>query len=206
VAIDGCITKAPGGGELAGPSPVDRRSTQTRHEAVVAGRGLRHPARPGAGPGQPQRLTSPPTHRIFSTDLARCPTTSRFNWTRAMTPARPGTCWKAAAWSARSPARASKPPFRPRSAGTLSGRTHGTTPSPAWPAATNDERRSWKPSSASPTPSSPSVTSSAALGSLIVGTIALPGDREGRYSRGLLPTARVGLDQKPPGFEGRDRP
>jgi len=26
LAIDGCITKAPGGGQVAGPSPVDRRS------------------------------------------------------------------------------------------------------------------------------------------------------------------------------------
>jgi hypothetical protein len=25
LAVDGCITKAPGGGECAGPSPVDRR-------------------------------------------------------------------------------------------------------------------------------------------------------------------------------------
>jgi hypothetical protein len=25
VAVDGCLTKAPGGGECAGPSPVDRR-------------------------------------------------------------------------------------------------------------------------------------------------------------------------------------
>ncbi len=25
IAVDGCITKAPGGGECAGPSPVDRR-------------------------------------------------------------------------------------------------------------------------------------------------------------------------------------
>jgi hypothetical protein len=25
LAIDGCITKAPGGGQVAGPSPVDRR-------------------------------------------------------------------------------------------------------------------------------------------------------------------------------------
>jgi hypothetical protein len=26
IAVDGCITKAPGGGEYAGPSPVDRRN------------------------------------------------------------------------------------------------------------------------------------------------------------------------------------
>ena len=49
IAVDGCITKAPGGGEVAGPVPG--RPAQTGHETVGAGRGLRHPAGPGAGRG-----------------------------------------------------------------------------------------------------------------------------------------------------------
>jgi hypothetical protein len=36
VSVDGCITKAPGGGECAGPSPVDRRKGGP--ETVRAGR------------------------------------------------------------------------------------------------------------------------------------------------------------------------
>jgi hypothetical protein len=30
ISVDGCITKAPGGGECAGPSPVDRRKQVLR--------------------------------------------------------------------------------------------------------------------------------------------------------------------------------
>ena len=47
IAVDGCITKAPGGGEVAGPSPVDRRKQGMKRSG--ARRGLRHPAGPGPG-------------------------------------------------------------------------------------------------------------------------------------------------------------
>jgi len=47
IAVDGCITKSPGGGECAGPSPVDRR--KQGDDTVVDGRGLRHTAGPSAG-------------------------------------------------------------------------------------------------------------------------------------------------------------
>jgi hypothetical protein len=40
VAIDGCITKAPGGGELAGPSPVDRRKLGMKRSLLVEGYGI----------------------------------------------------------------------------------------------------------------------------------------------------------------------
>jgi transposase len=47
IAIDGCITMAPGGGEVAGPSPVHRRKQGMKRSALVEG----YPARasPGAG-------------------------------------------------------------------------------------------------------------------------------------------------------------
>jgi transposase len=40
LAVDGCITKAPGGGECAGPSPVDRRKLGMKRSLLVEGRGI----------------------------------------------------------------------------------------------------------------------------------------------------------------------
>jgi len=38
--VDGCITKAPGGGEVAGPSPVDRRKQGMKRSVLVEGYGI----------------------------------------------------------------------------------------------------------------------------------------------------------------------
>lgn len=40
LAVDGCITKAPGGGEVAGPSPVDRRKQGIKRSLLVDGGGI----------------------------------------------------------------------------------------------------------------------------------------------------------------------
>ena len=40
LAVDGCITKAPGGGQCAGPSPVDRRKLGMKRSLLVEGRGI----------------------------------------------------------------------------------------------------------------------------------------------------------------------
>ena len=40
LAVDGCITKAPGGGEVAGRSPVDRGEGGLKRSVVTAGTGL----------------------------------------------------------------------------------------------------------------------------------------------------------------------
>ncbi|MGH3757723.1 IS5 family transposase [Actinophytocola sp.] len=40
IAVDGCITKAPGGGEVAGPSPVDRRKQGMKRSLMVEGEGI----------------------------------------------------------------------------------------------------------------------------------------------------------------------
>jgi Transposase DDE domain len=40
IAVDGCITKAPGGGEGAGPSPVDRRKQGMKRSLMVEGYGI----------------------------------------------------------------------------------------------------------------------------------------------------------------------
>jgi transposase len=53
LAVDGCITKAPCGGQVAGPSPVDRRKQGP--ETLDPHRRRRHPAGRGRCPGQPPR-------------------------------------------------------------------------------------------------------------------------------------------------------
>jgi transposase len=40
IAVNGCITKAPGGGEVAGPSPVDRRKQGMKRSLLVEGYGI----------------------------------------------------------------------------------------------------------------------------------------------------------------------
>ncbi len=40
LAVDGCVTKAPGGGQCAGPSPVDRRKLGMKRSLLVEGRGI----------------------------------------------------------------------------------------------------------------------------------------------------------------------
>ena len=40
IAVDGCITKAPGGGECAGPSPVDRRKQGMKRSLLIEGKGI----------------------------------------------------------------------------------------------------------------------------------------------------------------------
>jgi transposase len=51
IIVDGCITKAPGGGECARAQPGGPR--QAGYETVADDRRPRHPAGPGAGRGEP---------------------------------------------------------------------------------------------------------------------------------------------------------
>jgi hypothetical protein len=41
LAVDGCITKAPGGGECAAPSPVDRRKLGMKRSSMIDEHGIR---------------------------------------------------------------------------------------------------------------------------------------------------------------------
>jgi hypothetical protein len=40
LTVNGCITKAPGGGDVAGPSPVDRRKQGMKLSVLVEGYGI----------------------------------------------------------------------------------------------------------------------------------------------------------------------
>jgi transposase len=59
IAVDGCITKAPGGGDCAGRSPVDRA---TGHETLIGGRWVWDTAGPGARRSQPARFAPAGSH------------------------------------------------------------------------------------------------------------------------------------------------
>ena len=62
LSLDGCMTKAPLGGEKGGEK--SHRPGQARGQAQPAGRGQRHPGRPGGGRGQsPRHEAGPPDHR-----------------------------------------------------------------------------------------------------------------------------------------------
>ena len=58
LAMDGCMTKAPPGGEKDREKP--HRPRQARRQAQPAGRGGRHPRRPGRRGRQPQRHEAGP--------------------------------------------------------------------------------------------------------------------------------------------------
>jgi transposase len=58
LAMDGCMTKAPLGGEKDGEKP--HRSGQEGRQAQPAGRGRRHPGGAGRGRRQPQRHEAGP--------------------------------------------------------------------------------------------------------------------------------------------------
>jgi hypothetical protein len=57
LAVDSCTTKAPCGGQVAGPSPVDRRKQGLKRSTVTEAGGI--PLGGGAGPGQPPRRRAP---------------------------------------------------------------------------------------------------------------------------------------------------
>ena len=83
VSVDGCVTKAPGGGQIAGRSPVDRgkqgmkRSTATDAHGIPLGTVTAPPT------AMTRRCWAPPS--TSSTDCGGCPTTSPCTWTAATT-------------------------------------------------------------------------------------------------------------------------
>ena len=60
VAVDGCMTKAPCGGERAGPSPVDRRKGGLKRSVASDGYGI--PLGIAVAPGEPARLAAAGPH------------------------------------------------------------------------------------------------------------------------------------------------
>ena len=156
IAVDGCITKAPGGGEVAGPSPVDRGKQGMKRSALVEGYGIplgrvlaganRHDS-PLLAPTLDQLDELGPLPEEITVHLdAGYDSRQDPRHPRRARPAR-----------ARSRTRARRRRSRPASGGMSSAPTPGTTRSTGSNAATNAARRSSTRSSTSPTRSSPCV-------------------------------------------------
>jgi transposase len=106
LAVDGCTTKAPCGGQTAGPSPVDRRKQGLKRSTVTEAGGIPLGAVP-----------APANHRddgLLAVTLDTSPWSGRYppsrwcTWMPATTTSRVGRSWPNAGWSARSPPGASQ--------------------------------------------------------------------------------------------------
>jgi transposase len=123
LAVDGCITKAPCGGQTAGPSPVDRRKQGLKRSIVTDARGIPLGAVPAPANRNDHTLlgatldTLPP--------LGPLPAGASVHWTAAMTIRRCATTWPHAACTRGSPSVASPPRSRPATAGSSSVPTRG---------------------------------------------------------------------------------
>ena len=101
LAVDGCTTKAPCGGQVAGPSPVDRRKQGLKRSVAVEGSGLPLAAVPAPANRRDDGLLAATLDAIGAVGCCRsgrsCP------WTPAMTTSPAVMCWPSAGWPARSP-------------------------------------------------------------------------------------------------------
>jgi transposase len=85
LAVDGCITKAPCGGQTAGPSPVDRRKQGHKRSTVTDAGGI---------------------------PLGPLPQRPMCTWTPATTTRPTGRCWPSVPWSERVATRAMPAPVQ----------------------------------------------------------------------------------------------
>ena len=105
LAVDGCITKAPCGGQVAGPSPVDRRKQGLKRSVAVEAGGI--PLAVVAAPATTAtmgcwrrpwtpRPPSPPRRSVPCLERSPC------TWTPATTGSPAGRSWPNAGWPVRS--------------------------------------------------------------------------------------------------------
>ena len=108
LAVDGCITKAPWGGEKARRSPVDRGKGGVKRSTQGRGR-TGHPAWDRRRPGQPPRFAAigrDPGHLVKP--FGELPDRASVHLDRAYDSQTTRPKLAAVAWSARSPRRASR--------------------------------------------------------------------------------------------------
>jgi transposase len=101
LVVDGCITKAPCGGEVAGPSPVDRGKGGSKRSLVVEGEGIPLGVVPAAANRRDDGLR--PSRSIPWTRLVRCPSGRPCTWTPATTTSLATRSLLAGVWPARLP-------------------------------------------------------------------------------------------------------
>jgi transposase len=115
LAVDGCTTKAPCGGQVAGPSPVDRRKQGLKRSVAVEAGGIPVAAVPAPANRRDDGLLAATLDAIAG--VGRCHSGPRCTWTLAMTTSRAGRSWPSAGWPARSPPGASQHRSRPAAGG-----------------------------------------------------------------------------------------
>jgi transposase len=91
LAVDGCITKAPCGGQASGRSPVDRGKQGRKRSTVVEARRIPLDAvAAGANAHDSPLLARPWTPW---SGWSRSPPSPLCTWTQATTATRPARCW-----------------------------------------------------------------------------------------------------------------
>jgi hypothetical protein len=153
IIVDGCIGKAPGGGERAGRSPVDRGKQGMRRSCMTGGHGMPLDRALAPASRRDSPLLAPALDRLDR--LGPLPDDVRVHLDAGYDsrgtrdePAARGMTGQIAHKGEKAPI------SRPGSAGPSSAPTPGTTPSPGCNAATSGARKSSAPSSVSPMPSS----------------------------------------------------
>src|SRR5512133_2589693 len=106
LAVDGCTTKAPCGGQTAGPSPVDRRKQGLKRWILTEAGGIPLGAVPAPANRRDDGCWRPPW--TPSAWLGCCPSGRWSTWTPAMTISPAGRSWPSGGWSVRSPHGASR--------------------------------------------------------------------------------------------------
>jgi transposase len=114
LAVDGCTTKAPCGGQVAGPSPVDRRKQGLKRSVAVDAGGIPLAAVPAPANRRDDGLLAATLDAIGV--VGPLPERPTVPWTPATTTSPAERCWPSGAWSARSPP-AACPPLSRRDAG-----------------------------------------------------------------------------------------
>jgi hypothetical protein len=90
LAVDGCITKAPCGGQASGPSPVDRGKKGRKRSVVVEARGIPLGAVAAGANAHDSSLMAPTLDTLAR--LGPLPTSPRCTWTPATTATPPACC------------------------------------------------------------------------------------------------------------------
>jgi transposase len=106
IPADGCITKAPCGGDKTGPSPVDRRKGGPKRSIATDGAGLPLGIVSAGANRHDSPLLGPPSQRPPPRSARTGPTSSPSTSTPATTPPSPEPCSTGSACTARSPAKA----------------------------------------------------------------------------------------------------
>ena len=125
LAVDGCITKAPGGGEVAGRSPVDRSKQGLKRSVLTEGAGIPLHVIPAGANRHDARLLAPPSLAWTRQLPSPTPSPGPSTWIRAMPGRRPACCSTSWVWTEPSPARGCRHHGKRACGGRWSGRTVG---------------------------------------------------------------------------------